>query len=147
MRIVGHVDDMPAAFLAAHVAVVASIEPEAFGRTAAEAQMMGTPVIATDIGAPPETVLSAPRVGAGEATGWLVPPNDAERLAEALAAALALTPEERARDGRPRARARGAVVLARRHEAADLEGLRRAARHAHGVGVDVDPYLSPQAET
>ncbi|HUJ37676.1 MAG TPA: glycosyltransferase family 4 protein [Hyphomicrobium sp.] len=95
VRIVGHVEDMPAAFLAAHVAVIASIEPEAFGRTAAEAQMMGTPVIATDIGAPPETVLSAPRVSAGEATGWLVPPNDAGRLAEALAAALALPPEER----------------------------------------------------
>jgi glycosyltransferase involved in cell wall biosynthesis len=95
IRIVGHVDDMPAAFLAAYVAVIASIEPEAFGRTAAEAQMMETPVIATDIGAPSETVLSAPRVGAGEATGWLVPPNDAGRLAEALAAALALSPEER----------------------------------------------------
>jgi glycosyltransferase involved in cell wall biosynthesis len=39
--------------------------------------------------------LSAPRVGAGEATGWLVPPNDAGRLAEALAAALALSPEKR----------------------------------------------------
>jgi glycosyltransferase involved in cell wall biosynthesis len=99
VRIAGHVDDMPAAFLAAHVAVIASIEPEAFGRAAVEAQMMGTPVIATDIGAPPETVLSAPRVAAGEATGWLVPPNDAGRLAEALAAALALPPEERARMG------------------------------------------------
>jgi glycosyltransferase involved in cell wall biosynthesis len=95
IRIVGHVDDMPAAFLAAHVAVIASIEPEAFGRTAAEAQMMETPVIATDIGAPPETVKSAPRVSAGEATGWLVPPSDAGRLAEALAAALALSPEAR----------------------------------------------------
>ena len=99
VRIVGHVDDMPAAFLSAHVAVIASIEPEAFGRAAAEAQMMGTPVIATDIGAPPETVRSAPRVAAEEATGWLVPPNDAGRLAEALAAALALAPEERARIG------------------------------------------------
>ncbi len=99
VRIVGHVDDMPAAFLAAHVAVIASIEPEAFGRAAAEAQMMGTPVIATDIGAPPETVKSAPRVGADETTGWLVPPNDAGRLAEALASALALSPEERARMG------------------------------------------------
>jgi len=99
VRIAGHVDDMPAAFLAAHVAVIASIEPEAFGRTAAEAQMMGTPVIATDIGAPPETVKSAPRVTAGETTGWLVPPNDAARLAEAIAAALALSPEERGRMG------------------------------------------------
>ena len=32
----GHVDDMAAAFLAAHVTVIASTEPEAFGRTATE---------------------------------------------------------------------------------------------------------------
>ncbi len=38
------------------LAIVASIEPEAFGRVATEAQAMGCPVIATDIGAPPETV-------------------------------------------------------------------------------------------
>jgi glycosyltransferase involved in cell wall biosynthesis len=101
------VDDMPAAFLAAHVAVVASTEPEAFGRAATEAQVMGTPVIATDIGAPPETVLSAQRFGAEAATGWLVPPGDAGRLADALAAALALTPEQRAGMG---ARARAHVA-------------------------------------
>jgi glycosyltransferase involved in cell wall biosynthesis len=95
VRLVGHVDDMPAAFSTAHVAVVASTEPEAFGRAATEAQAGGTPVIATDIGAPPETVLSAQRVGMEKATGWLVPPSDANRLAEALAAALALTPEAR----------------------------------------------------
>ncbi len=95
VRIVGHVEDMPAALLAAHVAVIASIEPEAFGRVAAEAQMMGTPVIATDIGAPPETVRSAPRFAPDVATGWLVPPGDAGRLAEAIAAALTLSPEQR----------------------------------------------------
>ena len=55
VRLVGHVDDIPAAFAAAHVAFVASIEPEAFGRAAAEAQAMGCPVISTNIGAPPET--------------------------------------------------------------------------------------------
>ncbi len=104
VRMVGHVDDMPAAFLAAQVAVVASTEPEAFGRAAAEAQAMGTPVIATDIGAPPETVLSAQRVSVEAATGWLVPPSDAARLADAIAAALALTPETRAQMG-TRARA------------------------------------------
>jgi glycosyltransferase involved in cell wall biosynthesis len=97
VRIVGHVHDMPAAYLAAHVAVVASTEPEAFGRAATEAQAMGTPVIATDIGAPPETVISAQRAGPAKATGWLVPPANAARLADAVAAALALTPEERAR--------------------------------------------------
>jgi glycosyltransferase involved in cell wall biosynthesis len=110
IRIAGHVNDMPAAFLAAYVAVIASIEPEAFGRTAAEAQMMETPVIATDIGAPPETVLSAPRVGAGEATGWLVPPGDAGRLAEALSTALNLPPEAR----------KGMGERARRHAAANF---------------------------
>ncbi len=104
VRMVGHVDDMPAAFCTAHVAVVASTEPEAFGRAATEAQAAGTPIIATDIGAPPETVLSAQRVGLERATGWLIPPSDAPRLADALAAALALTPQERA-GMRTRARA------------------------------------------
>ena len=58
VHIVGHVEDMAAAYLAAHVTVVASIEPEAFGRTAIEAAALGCPVVATDIGAPPETVVA-----------------------------------------------------------------------------------------
>jgi glycosyltransferase involved in cell wall biosynthesis len=99
VRLVGHVDDVAAALLTAHIAVIASTEPEAFGRTATEAQAMGTPVIATDIGAPPETVLSARRVGDRKATGWLVPPRDASALAEALAQALSLSPQERAQMG------------------------------------------------
>jgi glycosyltransferase involved in cell wall biosynthesis len=99
-RLVGHVDDMAAAFFAAHLAVVASTGPEAFGRTAAEAQAMGTPVIATELGAPPETVLSAPRVAPDAATGWLVPPSDPLRLADAIADALALAPAERTAMGR-----------------------------------------------
>lgn len=107
VRLVGHVDDMPAAFLTAHVAVVASTEPEAFGRTATEAQVMGTPIIATDIGAPPETVLGRPYITEDASTGWLVPPGNAARLSEALAAVLALPPEERARMG---ARARAHVL-------------------------------------
>jgi glycosyltransferase involved in cell wall biosynthesis len=107
IRLVGHVDDMAAAFLTAHVAVVASTEPEAFGRAATEAQAMGTPVIATDIGAPPETVLSPPRVAEDAATGWLVPPSDAGCLADAIGRALALSPEERAAMG---ARARAHVM-------------------------------------
>jgi len=109
VRIVGHVDDMAAAFRASHVAVVASTEPEAFGRAATEAQAMATPVIATDIGAPPETVLGRPGVSAHRATGWLVPPSDPVRLADAIAEALALKPDERARLG---ARAREHVLEA-----------------------------------
>jgi len=95
VRLVGHVEDIAAAYLAAHVTVVASTEPEAFGRAAIEAAAMGCPVIATAIGAPPETVLAEPAVGTNATTGWLVPPGDAGALAQRLAAALALTPAER----------------------------------------------------
>ena len=104
VRFVGHVSDMAAAFALAHVAVVASIEPEAFGRTATEAQAMGCPVIATAIGAPPETVLAAGRDGIDHATGWLVPPGDADALAQCLDQALLLTERQRSDLGR-RARA------------------------------------------
>jgi glycosyltransferase involved in cell wall biosynthesis len=119
VHIVGHVEDMAAAYLTAHVTVVASTEPEAFGRTAIEAAALGCPVIATDIGAPPETVLAeaegqtlgAPTyvesrplgtrgtIPPAGSTGWLVEPGRAEALAERLAEALALTPPERAAMG------------------------------------------------
>ena len=87
---VGHVSDMPAAFLAASVVVVPSTKPEAFGRSAVEAQAMGTPVVVSDLGAVPETVLSAPRVPVEARTGWCVPPDDPRNLALAIGEALAL---------------------------------------------------------
>ena len=90
VRIVGHCNDMPAAFMLADVVVSASTDPEAFGRVAAEAQAMGRPVIATDHGGARETVI------AGE-TGWLVPPRDPAALAQAIEEALSLAPEDRAR--------------------------------------------------
>lgn len=105
--LVGHVADMPAAYAAAHLAVVASTEPEAFGRVATEAQIMGCPVVATAIGAPPETILAPPKVAAEERTGWLIPPADAEELAAAIDAALSLSPADRAALG---ARARAHVL-------------------------------------
>jgi glycosyltransferase involved in cell wall biosynthesis len=95
VRIVGHCDDVPAAIALADVAVVASTEPEAFGRAAIEAAAMGVPVAATRLGATPETVLAPPVVAAAERTGWLVPPNDAAALAAAIAEALSLSREER----------------------------------------------------
>jgi glycosyltransferase involved in cell wall biosynthesis len=106
VRLVGHVDDIAAALAAAHVAVVASTEPEAFGRAAAEAQAMGCPVIATNIGAPPETVRPASGSGLDGATGWLVPPGNPVALAQVVEQALALGPVERAAMG---ARARDHV--------------------------------------
>lgn len=104
VRLVGHVSDIPAAFAAAWLGVVASTEPEAFGRAATESQVVGCPVIATDIGAPPETVLTPERAGPDRMTGWLVPPDDPQALAAAVAAGLALTPEQRGEIG-TRARA------------------------------------------
>ncbi|HEX2137359.1 MAG TPA: glycosyltransferase family 4 protein [Microvirga sp.] len=96
VRRVGHCADMPAAFLAASAVAVPSTEPEAFGRSAVEAQAMGTPVVVSDLGAVPETVLSPPAVPPHERTGWRVPAGDADALAEALGAALALGATARA---------------------------------------------------
>jgi glycosyltransferase involved in cell wall biosynthesis len=66
---VGHCRDMPAALLAASALVAPSIEPEAFGRSAVEAQAMGTPVVVSDLGAAPETVLAPPEVSPDMRTG------------------------------------------------------------------------------
>lgn len=95
VRLVGHVTDMPAALAASDIVLVASIEPEAFGRTSVEAQAMGKPVIATSIGAPPDTVLAPPHVATAEATGRHVTPADAQALAAAITELLSFGPDER----------------------------------------------------
>ncbi|MDP3478701.1 MAG: glycosyltransferase family 4 protein [Desulfoprunum sp.] len=82
VKMVGHCSDMPAAYLLADIVLSASSsEPEAFGRTTAEAMAMGKPVIATAHGGSLETVLE-------QQTGWLVRPSDPEDMARALDAAL-----------------------------------------------------------
>lgn len=88
VRMVGHCDDMPAALRIAHVAVSASLDPEAFGRVAVEAQAMGLPVVASSHGGSAETVVD------GE-TGFLFTPGSAEALADALGFALDLPPDRR----------------------------------------------------
>lgn len=95
VRLVGHCADVPAAMALANISVVASIEPEAFGRAAVEAQAARVPVIVSDLGAVPETVLAPPDVPEKERTGWRVPPGDSDALAEAIQTALGLSPEER----------------------------------------------------
>jgi glycosyltransferase involved in cell wall biosynthesis len=95
VRRVGHCADMPAALLAAAVVTVPSTEPEAFGRVAVEAQAMGAPVIVSDLGAVPETVLAPPQTQGAERTGWRVPAGDSAALAASLAEALGLRPSAR----------------------------------------------------
>jgi glycosyltransferase involved in cell wall biosynthesis len=100
VRFAGHCSDMPAAYAVADVVLSTSIEPEAFGRVAAEAQIMGKPVIASDHGGARETV----EEGQG---GWRIPPGDPDALAAALRQVAALSPEERRELGqRGAARAR-----------------------------------------
>ncbi len=106
---VGHCSDMPAAMLSAAVVAVPSTDPEAFGRVAVEAQAMGTPVVVSDLGAVPETVLAPPQVAAGERTGWRIPPGDPAALAAGLREALELRPSAR------EALARRARVRVERH--------------------------------
>ena len=89
-RMVGACPDMPAALAAADVVAVPALEPPLTGRAAAQAQAMGRPVVTTEIGVLPETVLCPPRMRDDVRTGWLVPPGSAAELARAVAAALAL---------------------------------------------------------
>ncbi len=65
----GHCADMPAAFKASAFTVLPSVEAEAFGRVAVELQAMGCPVIASNIGAFPETVPAGPGMLAHAASG------------------------------------------------------------------------------
>jgi glycosyltransferase involved in cell wall biosynthesis len=105
VRLVGHCDDMPAAFALAYVALIASTGAETFGRTSIESQAMGCPVILTAVGAAPENVI--PADSSADFTGWVVPPADSAALATVIGAALALPPAERAALG---ARARDHVT-------------------------------------
>ena len=107
VKIVGHIEDMPAAYAASALVVSASTDPEAFGRAIVEASAMGVPVIATDHGGARETLIGEPR---DQITGWLAPPGDAKALAEAISAALALSPQERTEIG-----ARGSLYVRRRY--------------------------------
>ena len=69
--------EMPVAYKLADVVVSSSIEPEAFGRVAVEAQAMGKPIIASDIGGSRETILNGK-------SGLLYKSNDPKELAKAI---------------------------------------------------------------
>lgn len=88
IAMVGHCDDMPAAFALADIVIAPSNEPEAFGRVAAEAGAMGVPVIGSDMGGQVEIIVPGK-------TGLVVPPLNPPALAEAMASLLEAGPEGR----------------------------------------------------
>lgn len=92
VAVVGHLRHINLALAASDVAVFPVTEPEAFGRGAVEAQAMGVPVIATNLGGYTETVIE------GE-TGFLTPPGAAQAVAGAIERMLDLSPEKRAAMG------------------------------------------------
>lgn len=91
VHLLGSRTDTPALYSLANLALSTSTNPEAFGRVAVEAQMSGTPIIATAHGGSLETVQNG-------VTGWLIPPGDADALASCLRDALT-QPEKLAKMG------------------------------------------------
>ncbi len=81
VKIAGPTNYMTEAYTLANIVVVPSIQAESFGRVAIEAQAMGRLIIATDHGGARETVV-------GNETGYLVPPENIDMMAEAIRFAL-----------------------------------------------------------
>ena len=87
VKFINHCKEMPLAYSLADAVVSASIEPEAFGRVAVEAQAMGKPIIASNIGGSKETILN-------KKTGFLYKFDDPRELAKSLNTVIQLTQEE-----------------------------------------------------
>ena len=87
IKFIQHCNEMPIAYSLADVVVSASIEPEAFGRVSVEAQSMGKPIIASNIGGSKETIIN-------KKTGFLYNHEDPRELAKSLNAVIQLSPDE-----------------------------------------------------
>ena len=83
VKFIDHCKDMALAYKISDIVVSASIEPEAFGRVAVEAQSMEKPIIASNIGGSNETVVD-------EKTGFLFDSNNAKSLSEKIIKILSM---------------------------------------------------------
>ena len=83
IRFIDHCKDMALAYKVSDIVVSASIEPEAFGRVAVEAQSMEKPVIASNIGGSNETIID-------EKTGFLFESGNAKSLSQKILKVLNL---------------------------------------------------------
>ena len=68
---------MPIAYKISDIVISSSIEPEAFGRVAVEAQAMEKPIIASNIGGSNETIID-------EKTGFLYPAGNSDILSQKI---------------------------------------------------------------
>ena len=87
IKFIQHCNEMPLAYSLADVVVSASIEPEAFGRVSVEAQSMGKPIIASNIGGSKETIIN-------KKTGYLYKHDDPRELAKSLNTVIQLSQDE-----------------------------------------------------
>ncbi len=77
IRFIDQCKNMALAYKISDIIVSASIEAEAFGRVSVEAQSMGKPIIASNIGGSKETVID-------EKTGFLFESNNAKSLSKQI---------------------------------------------------------------
>ncbi len=77
IKFIDHCKDMALAYKVSDIVVSASIEPEAFGRVAVEAQSMETPIVASNIGGSNETIID-------EKTGFLYEAGNAKSLSKKI---------------------------------------------------------------
>ena len=77
VKFIDHCKEMPLAYSLADIVVSSSIEPEAFGRVAVEAQAMEKPIIASNLGGSKETILN-------KKSGFLYKYDDPRDLAKTL---------------------------------------------------------------
>ena len=83
VKFIDHCNDMALAYKVSDIVISASIEPEAFGRVAVEAQSMEKPIIASDIGGSNETIID-------EKTGFLFESNNAKSLSKKILKVLSM---------------------------------------------------------
>ncbi|MDC0456052.1 glycosyltransferase family 4 protein [Candidatus Pelagibacter sp.] len=83
LKFIEHCKNMALAYKISNIVVSASVEPEAFGRVAVEAQSMEKPIIASDIGGSNETIID-------NVTGFLFQSGNAEALSKKIVEVLQL---------------------------------------------------------
>ncbi len=83
VKFINNCKNMPLAYKISDLVISSSVEPEAFGRVAVEAQSMGKPIIASNIGGSIETIIN-------DKTGFLFEAGKPESLSKKIIEVLQL---------------------------------------------------------